>query len=47
MWSTVDERLVSVFRHRPEVRAAAAELEVQLAEGTITPALAAQRLLAL
>jgi LAO/AO transport system kinase len=47
MWSTVDERLVSVFRHRQEVRAAAAEMEAQLADGTITPALAAQRLLAL
>jgi len=47
MWSTIDERLVSNFRQRPEVRAAVDDLERQLADRTITPALAAQRLLSL
>ncbi len=47
MWSTVDDQLIERFRVRPEVRAAAADLEAELAAGTITPTLAAQRLLAL
>jgi LAO/AO transport system kinase len=47
MWATVDERLMTRFRQRPEVRAATTDLVRQLGDGTITPALAAQRLLAL
>jgi LAO/AO transport system kinase len=45
MWATVDHRLVSTFRNRGDVRQMAGDLEAQLRDGTITPALAAQRLL--
>jgi LAO/AO transport system kinase len=45
MWATVEERLVSTFRHRPDVRRLVGKLEAQLRAGTLTPALAAQRLL--
>ena len=47
MWSTVEERLVSQFRARDDVRALGAELERDLSSGRVTPALAAQRLLGL
>jgi len=47
MWSTVEERLVSRFRHRDDVRRLAADLERDLGAGRITPALAARRLLGL
>ena len=47
MWSTVEERLVSRFRARADVRELAAELERDLSGGRVTPALAAQRLLGL
>ena len=46
MWSTVEERLITSFRQRPDVKALAAELEADLRAGRTTPALAAQRLLA-
>ena len=46
MWSTVDERLISSFRADPRVREQATVLEAELRAGTITPAAAAQRLLA-
>jgi len=46
MWATVEDRLIDAFRQRPEVRARATELEAELRAGTITPALAAQHLLA-
>ena len=45
LWSTVEERLVSEFRRRDDVREQAAEFEQQLRAGTITPTLAARRLL--
>ena len=45
MWSTVDDRLRSQFRAKESVRHAAVELEAELRDGTITPTLAARRLL--
>jgi LAO/AO transport system kinase len=45
MWSTVEERLVRRFRRRVDVRALAGRLEAELADGTVTPALAARSLL--
>lgn len=45
MWSTVEERIVSAFRSRADVRSVAADLERQLRDGTTTPELAARRLL--
>ncbi len=45
MWSTVEERLLHRFRGRDDVRDLAGRLEADLADGTITPALAARQLL--
>ena len=45
MWSTVEDRLVSTFKQRPDVRELAGELEAQLRDGTLTPARAARDLL--
>jgi LAO/AO transport system kinase len=45
MWATVDDRLRSSFRARSDVRKAATRFERELREGTITPTLAARRLL--
>lgn len=45
MWATVEDRLVSEFRHRPEVRDRARTLEGQLRSGEITPTAAARALL--
>ena len=45
MWATVEDRLVSAFRQRPDVQALAARLEAELRDGSTTPALAARRLL--
>ncbi|HWL45644.1 MAG TPA: methylmalonyl Co-A mutase-associated GTPase MeaB [Ilumatobacter sp.] len=45
MWSIVDDRLVTTFKSQPEVQALANDLEAQLRDGTITPALAAHHLL--
>jgi LAO/AO transport system kinase len=47
MWATVDDRLRSAFRAHDAVRAAAARFEGELRAGTITPTLAARRLLEL
>jgi LAO/AO transport system kinase len=47
MWATVEDRLVSAFKHRPDVRRLATDLEAQLRDGTVTAALAARRLLEL
>jgi LAO/AO transport system kinase len=47
MWSTVEERIVSAFRERDDVRRQAGELERLLREGSITPTLAARRLIEL
>ncbi len=46
MWSSVDEALVRSFRRRSDVRALAATAEAELRAGTITPGIAARRLLA-
>jgi LAO/AO transport system kinase len=46
MWSTVDERLAAELHHHPLVRARRAELEDAVRAGTLTPTLAADRLLA-
>jgi LAO/AO transport system kinase len=45
MWATVEDRLLSQFRARDAVRATAKALEAELRAGTITPTLAARRLL--
>jgi LAO/AO transport system kinase len=45
MWATVEDRLVSTFKQRPDVRELAGDLEAQLRDGTLTPALAARYLL--
>jgi LAO/AO transport system kinase len=45
MWATIDDRLRSSFRAKAAVRTAAVELEAELRAGTITPTLAARRLL--
>lgn len=47
MWATVEERIVSAFRHRDDVRALATDLEARLRAGTVTPSLAARQILAL
>jgi LAO/AO transport system kinase len=46
MWSTVDERLAAELHHHPLVRARRTELEEAVRTGTLTPTLAADRLLA-
>ncbi len=46
MWSSVDEAIVRNFRQRPAVRDQAATIEAELRAGTITPGIAARRLLA-
>ena len=45
MWATVEDRIVSSFRQRTDVRALAERLERELADDSITPSLAARRLL--
>ncbi len=45
MWATVDERLRTSFRAHKAVQVAAARFEDELRAGTITPTLAARRLL--
>ena len=45
MWATVEDRLVSTFKHRPDVRELVGDLEAQLRDGTLTPARAARYLL--
>ncbi len=45
MWATVERQLVAAFRERADVQALASTLEAQLRDATITPALAAERLL--
>jgi LAO/AO transport system kinase len=45
MWATVEDRLLSQFRARDAVRATAKALEAELRAGTITPTLAARKLL--
>ncbi len=46
MWSTVDERLTAELHNHPLVRAQRAELERAVRAGTLTPTLAAGRILA-
>lgn len=46
MWATVDEQLLSRFRHDPAVRALATSLEAAVSDGTTTPTMAAMQLLA-
>jgi LAO/AO transport system kinase len=46
MWREVDDSLVAAFRAHPAVKARIAELEAQVEAGTLTPAAAAQALLA-
>jgi LAO/AO transport system kinase len=45
MWATVEHRLVSKFKHRPDVRELVGDLEARLRDGTLTPARAARYLL--
>jgi len=45
MWSAVDDALLRTFRRRPDVRDLAAAAEAELRAGTITPGIAARRLL--
>ena len=45
MWSSIDEAVLRSFRDRPAVRSRAAEVEAELRAGTITPGIAARRLL--
>jgi len=45
MWSAVDDALLRSFRRRPDVRDLAAAAEAELRAGTITPGIAARRLL--
>lgn len=47
MWQQIDSGLRSRFREHPGVKSALAELSVAVEAGTITPAVAARRLLAL
>ncbi|GAA2402631.1 methylmalonyl Co-A mutase-associated GTPase MeaB [Actinomadura vinacea] len=44
-WSMVRDRLLTELREHPAVRELAPALEAEVAEGTITPALAAERIL--
>ena len=46
MWSEIEEGLAERFRDHPEIRAALAGLEGQVAAGDLTPTAAAQDLLA-
>ena len=46
MWSSIDDALLRSFRRRPAVRDLAATAEAELRAGTITPGIAARRLLA-
>jgi hypothetical protein len=46
MWSSVEESVLRMFRQQPSVRAQAAAIEAELRAGTITPGIAARRLLA-
>jgi len=46
MWREVDESLLASFRAHPAVKAKISELEAQVEAGTLTPAAAAQALLA-
>jgi len=46
MWREVDENLLASFRAHPSVKARISELEAQVEAGTLTPAAAAQALLA-
>jgi LAO/AO transport system kinase len=46
MWREVDDSLVASFRAHPSVKARISELEEQVEAGTLTPAAAAQALLA-
>ena len=45
MWSSVEEAVLRTFRRRPAVREQAAAIEAELRAGTITPGIAARRLL--
>ncbi|MFI0449824.1 methylmalonyl Co-A mutase-associated GTPase MeaB [Actinomadura sp. 6N118] len=45
-WALVRDRLLTELHEHPAVRELAPELEVQVAEGKLTPALAAERILA-
>jgi LAO/AO transport system kinase len=45
MWASVEEAVVRSFRQRPAVRDQAAAIEAELRAGTITPGIAARRLL--
>jgi LAO/AO transport system kinase len=45
MWAAVHDRIVSSFDSRADVRSLSAALEGALRAGTITPTMAAQRLL--
>ncbi|HEX2312341.1 MAG TPA: methylmalonyl Co-A mutase-associated GTPase MeaB [Thermomonospora sp.] len=45
IWAMVQDRLLSGLRSHPAVRELAPELEHQVAEGTLTPAAAAERIL--
>ena len=46
MWAMVEDRLLSQFRADATVKKLVPELERAIAQGTMTPALAAERLLA-
>jgi LAO/AO transport system kinase len=45
MWSTVEDRLISDFRARSDVRVRSEQLEEQLRAGEVTPTTAARQLL--
>jgi LAO/AO transport system kinase len=45
MWSEVDEAVLQRFRGDPRVESVATEVEARVAEGTLSPASAARRLL--
>jgi LAO/AO transport system kinase len=46
MWSSVEEAVLRTFRRQPAVREQSAAIEAELRAGTITPGIAARRLLA-
>lgn len=45
MWTMVNDRLRAALREHPEIRALAPELEAAVLDGTLTPALGADRIL--
>ncbi|MEO1064005.1 MAG: methylmalonyl Co-A mutase-associated GTPase MeaB [Actinomycetota bacterium] len=46
MWSTVERRLVDALRDDPDVRSALGSIEAAVADGSLTPTLGAEQLLA-